>query len=320
MRFRRQKDYGDQTTQIFTMLARDSARVVLDTRRRLIVFSDREKRLLMPERESRGCEILNSVLSGNAYEYEKDLAEALDISPQELSMFSSETSPRKLPRNIAIALLALSADVPSLSDIDHILMELCHPGLFSSTYDRAENRRNALIRIFFRYAAKHPEIAGRERLILLNTLMSKYATRMGLRQKTALITETFDVLDALPEELCEDCDRELPSIGAGTFRPRRLKYRQRFMEKKGITKVQDAIRLLARLSATSEPTVRSFFSRESHTSKCSRDNIIFLALALECDLEEANAMLVEANHALLYPNEASGDVEYAQKLLQVNNN
>ena len=71
-------------------------------------------------------------------------------------MFKAHASNFRVPgRDVVLKVILGTCPIPDEQAVEHILMELHHPGLFTSTYSLPENRRNEALRCIFAWLREH---------------------------------------------------------------------------------------------------------------------------------------------------------------------
>lgn len=236
---------------------------------------------------------------------QRDLADMLGISEQELSMYMSPQTDRMPPRKTIIERLLLLEDVPTPQEVDHTLMQLRRPGLFTDTYDTHVNRGNYLLWQVFWFADAHPEIrtnwAGCAAWLMEQCGFDAEAV-MG-----APVPADFSVPAAFSREL-DGWKAGAEKIGYQDYAPFRRACVNRYLERAHLPEDTSMTKLFAHLTqmdlplAFTKATLTKFpRSVTSAGSRLSSGSLESIGLALGCDLVQLNRLLRESNYPLVYP-------------------
>lgn len=233
-----------------------------------------------------------------------ELAELyLDISPNYFSMIRKPEHKRKRderhkPSQDLIVAAALVNRRPfKLEDVNHVLMEIELPGLFTDTYIYDKNLRNSVLAKILNYAQNHD--CPRERWILFTWEALDY---LGLRNLSNIPVDTSQLtmkeetlLDGWLAEAKKECVRT-------DYMEQRRKHLDDYAKAHNITRSK-AIAKLAELTYIDISTIRDVFASEfaGKDTHGDRTTIIQVAAHMGCTLEEINTLLRQANYPLLYP-------------------
>lgn len=244
--------------------------------------------------------------------------EYYNISPQYLSMLISPDYGNKVTQNLIISAVLLPRKPVTVDDVNHILMELCLPGLFDKTGDKAANRRNRVLCKLLEYAQTNP--CPRKNWLLFAHEVLAYLRMDALytvSKKHRAVSP--DCLSEEEETLAEgwrgDSGNTEQEPNYMTFRNECFK---RYREENDL-RVNAAYSALYHKIHIDEDTIKTLVSSSSVGDKThgSRPTLIQLAIHMGCDLNEANRMLMEANYALLYPlREDEDELKHIHALLK----
>lgn len=245
------------------------------------------------------------------------------------------------PRDILIAGALMMNPPLNARELDHALMEVGHPGLFTNTYDQDENIRNHVLKRFFDYVA---QVNVRQHLVVWPEIADRVLTALGLTPLNRQNADVSDIpgisgsaelrahlVDALwarirpqiaswldeAEEIC------IPT----NYMVRRNKHlHDRLTALKRTADDKHFFTKLAQAVCLNPDSARALFDDknpifEKHSNHGDRDALIRGAIFLRCTLRETNILLAEANHALLYvfredPNELNHIAELLQNEIE----
>ena len=237
----------------------------------------------------------------------------MNISPNNFAMIRG-TDSRHKPNLDLIVIAALVNKQPfRVQDINHVLMEIELPGLFTDTYDNDVNLRNYILSCILNYAQDHE--CPRERWINFTWEALDY---LGLEplQNVQCTSENLTVAE---EEMLrgwmEEAERNCVRVD---YRILRKKFVHRYAEENGLTPSK-VIGRIAQITYYNESTVRDVVAPLSvkKLANKARTSLIQCAIAMGCTLEETNTMLRQSNLALLYPFREDGqEIIWVTKLLK----
>lgn len=227
-----------------------------------------------------------------------DLAsQYLHISPSQFSMIRNPKKAHK-PNLDLIVTAALVNDEPfRVEDVNHVLMEIELPGLFTDTYDYEVNLRNFIFTRILEYAQDHR--CPRERWINFAWEALDYLGMQALQDVPVdscdLSVKEEELLTRWLEEAKRKCVRT-------DYMVLRRKYLDRFAKEKKMSR-SAAISVLSETAAIHISTVRDVFASEfaGEGTHGSRETLIQGAVYMGCTLDEVNTLLRQANYPLLYP-------------------
>lgn len=268
--------------------------------KRRVYFSENEDgrtlHLEIPSSASRSNWIFLSALEDGLKK--GDLAtKYLNISPQHFAMIRNPQNPNK-PNVDLIVIAALVNHRPfSLEDVNHVLMEIELPGLFTDTYVEKTNRRNYILARLLNYAQDHE--CPRERWIHFAREALSYLGMeplQGLPGSTSQLSmQEEEMLQMWLDEADQKCKKT-------NYLHQRKEFLERYAKKTGVDMAR-AVSTLSKASGIYLQTVKDVFNSELPVdgTRGSRETLIYGAIHMGCTLDEANTMLREANYALLYP-------------------
>lgn len=295
--------YGNDTKVTMARLTSESVRIIQDRNSYVIISGiDGSWQITNPTGRDRAEELLTT--GREAGESGKDYAKRLGISPQELSMFKAHASNFRVPGRDVVLKAILGRDpVPDEKAVEHILMELHHPGLFTSTYDLEVNRRNEVLRAVFSRLRDTPV---EDRILFAScTLSALGLPDLGLKNTSP---ETVAEWARDPEIalFLEECRQRMTLVSYSDFSNRRADFRQNYIKARGLGDkslpfIYDQL-FYEGDQTCSVNVIQDFFGRMTRPrSRSARDTIIEMGIKMGCSLGQINLMLVEANYALLYP-------------------
>ena len=196
------------------------------------------------------------------------------------------------PRDYLINAALMQKTPPTVREMNHLLMEAQHPGLFTDTYLVDENRRNYMLICLFDHIESNSAPQDEIHWPQLAWDMMAYLRLESLPgdggDPNRLTNEERALIDGW-------WDQALRNTKPANYLARRNKYRERHT---------GTLKELAANCGISYQSCHDLFKREpkGHHSSCGTQNsIIGLGIGLKCTLEETNAMLREANLPLVYP-------------------
>lgn len=301
-------EYGANTYRYFEALRKDNAT--------LEQIGDKQYVLIVDGEDSANpVETIKQILPGHEHikmillycreddETLRQYAERIALHAPELAMFTARDPKRHVTRNAVINTLLSRRQIPNASEVGHILMELQLPGLFTKTYDKTVNLRNYLMACFFQYASSESAKGmGRQWMHLLQSALDFYGCEKTVRKRFLPEAVTRSDVDTALFESWRDGFQAI-QLSDISYTPFRVKMRDQYAVFHGNVRPEAFYRLVCdQYPYYTREYVASFFSAMDDThNKCSRDFIINLGLFMECSLAEINRMLMETNHAFVYP-------------------
>lgn len=287
--------YGDKTWQIFSALTHRNLQIAVENGQMVLKVSEQDFQMQM----QRYGQILDRLLeeARQPHEKKKELAQRLQVDKTILSAALSEKNPRKLKRDIILSVLFLIRPLPTVDQVNHKLMELMQPGLFTETAFIRENRRNWVLFRILEYGQDHGCPAE-------NWL--EYANAVLQFHEMAPLVPG-ECRFELPEDQIRMLEQWKPSIAAldicdfSIMRNEALKeyrYRNGLDRHKG---KQETFQRLSEQTQVSVASIESMFGRMSNkNSNVHPDTLIPVLAAMGCTLNQVNEMLMQANRALVY--------------------
>ena len=224
------------------------------------------------------------------------------------------------PRDILITGALMMNPPLNARELDHALMEVGLPGLFTNTYDQSENIRNYVLTCFFEHVAK---VNVRQHLVVWPEVADRVLKELDLEplnRQNAGVLEIPDI-DSSAEvqaNLVNHLWKEIRPLVNGwldaaeavckpvNYMKRRNEYLKNRLEalhlrdddKRFFDKLTKAVCLNA-------DSAKALFHDKypisgTHSNHGDRDSLIRGAIFLRCTLDETNLLLSEANHAHLY--------------------
>lgn len=221
------------------------------------------------------------------------------------------------PRDVLITGALMMHPPLSAAELDHALMEVGHPGLFTNTYDQDTNLRNFVLKRFLGFVAEAkvpknlivwPELADRmlielemEPLNRQNTDYSDGSAPTGDHREQ--IEQLWTQLRPLIFGWLAEAEKACVPVNYMVLRNRHLNERLKRLNPKVGTSAffQD----LASAAGLNAPGAKALFANafpvgDKHSNHGNRDALVLGAAFLGCTLDETNRILQEANHPLLY--------------------
>lgn len=302
--------YHDETLKIIEQLTNENLNIAEKDGAVILSVSDEDFRKILPMGYSLVEEvILHPQLSAETL---KELAERYGVDSSLISAVTRKEPKRPVPRYLALRAFLMSNPLPTVEEADRLLMKLSLPGLYISTFRKDVNRQNWLLRQILELGQDTP-CPLENWLIYADTVMDAF----GFPPVSAHKPEIF-----CPQELKEQIEQwrtEINGVSFQNFRILRHNLLQRYMDARGLNYTTDkayAYEELSRQAAISEDRIRSLFGlMTNRNSVGGRVTLILLAIAMGCTLTETNAILLQANRALLYPNCSRLDeIEWVRQL------
>ena len=227
-----------------------------------------------------------------------DLAsQYLHISPSHFSMIRNPKKAHKPNLDLIVTAALVNHHPFCVEVVNHVLMEIELPGLFTDTYDYNVNLRNFILARILEYAQDHP--CPRARWIDFAWEALDYLGMQPLQDVPVGNCELSVKEEELLTKWLEEAKRKCVKTD---YMVLRREYLDRFAEENHKSKTE-AISLLAEIAAIHISTVRDVFASEyaGKGTRGSRDTLIQGAVYMGCTLDEINTLLRQANHSLLYP-------------------
>ena len=215
-------------------------------------------------------------------------------SPNQLNNIMNGKAPA--PRDFILIGLLMMEEVYNSDDVNHALMESGHPGLFYNTYSKVDNFRNYILSRLFDHIAQITKETPQKEVVwphIVNSVLDYLGchTLAGHVVEENLLTVSLrELADTWMEEAETACK-------VVNYMVRRNQY---------VCRSGKSIQQLSELShigynACHDMLSGSFPVGGQHSNHGLRDNLIWLGAALDCTLEEVNALLEEAYYAMVYP-------------------
>lgn len=266
-------------------------------------------KILPMEHELVGDVILRPMLSDETL---KDLAKRFGVDKSLISHVTRKDPKRPVPRPLALRSIFMTNSLPTVAEVDHLLMQLSLPGLYISTHKIEVNRRNWLLWQILELSQKFP-CPGDNWLPYADVVTAAFYYEPVSKEGANIPCPDF-----LKTKI-EQWRSEIQAVTLQDFRPLRHSFLARYMAGKGLNYETDKFRayqLLSDAAPLSTDRIRSLFGVATNANSVGAWNaLIELAIALGCTLTETNAMLVQADRALLYPNRSKlEELDWARKL------
>ena len=287
--------YGDETWGVFSALTHRNLQIAEENGRLCLKISEEDFEFQM----RRYNQILQNLLEDirRPCEKKKELAKRLHVSQSLLSAATSEKNERKLKRDVILsALLSLSV-LPTVDQVNHKLMELAEPGLFTQTAYTEENRRNWVLH----HILEH----GQDYACPMESWLLYANTALELLDLPPLICQdTGGVFPEADRAMLEDWREQIAQIGFVDFSVMRrqllldYRIRNRLDDYGGRKKTFDK---LSRESGVDVSMVESVFgTMTNRNSDVNPETLIPVMAVMGCSLYQVNEMLLQANRELVY--------------------
>lgn len=293
---------NDTTNQIFENAGRGSLELMGSTADMVVVIRNEKGNIIHTAPRSSSYRKTSEFyveLLEDTYQYK--LAKRLGVSKAYMSNVITGKDPSPASRDRLLSALLCMKQIPGLEETNDILWHQNRPGLFTETYIPAVNRRNLICSRLIEYAHDNP--TAQENWVVFAGNVLSYAGMETLDRKM------------YPGELGKDLPmveqwiEEANALPICSFHSLRKFFFDRYCRRLGlspsewgsITKGRQQI-LDAMPTCLSNSTLNDFFAETTNkNSKCSRETIIEIAIAMGCNREEADKMLMQADERLLYP-------------------
>lgn len=220
-----------------------------------------------------------------------------NIRPSQIAMIAGPDMRYKVNQDLMICAAMMVNPPLCVDEVNHVLMEVCQPGLFTMTYDPQINLRNFVLTRLLEYAQDHP--CPRDWWLSLARDILACLNLPPLHKLSGSARQLSSEEAALARSWYEEARRTIPPVNFMTLRKRAFDaYRTNTRQTQ-----PDAINTLKDKVFMSADSIIKLLTSQSSTrrSRGSRDSLIRLAIHLGCSFEEANLMLLQAGFALLYP-------------------
>lgn len=223
--------------------------------------------------------------------------EFLNISANRFSMIRNPNNANKPNVDLVIIAALVSLKPFSLEEVNHVLMEIELPGLFFNTYDDDLNKRNYVLAEILKYAQGRE--CPRERWIFFAREILEYLEMPPLQDLPAGKYNLSTEEEALAMRWMAEAERNCVKTN---YMILRNDFIDRF-EKENNLSDSKVVSYLAQICYSNNSTIRDVFTSDfaGPGTHGSRETIIQGAVHMGCSLDETNALLREANYALLYP-------------------
>lgn len=288
--------YGDDTWAIFEVLTRQNLKVAEENGKAYLQIPEEDFNLQMRKYSQIAEEFLNEVRK--PYEKKRELAQRLHVNQSVLSAVTSDKSNRRLTRNVVLSSLFSLSPVPTVDQVNHKLMELMVPGLYTETFLVKENQRNWILHEILKYAGERRECPMESWLDYANAVLKKLRMELLICEKNGC---------TLPEaELArvKEWRSQLDSIGFVDFTLLRRKRLQDYRKEHGLDRHggrKKAFEKLEQESGIAFSSVETVFGTLSNrNSDVPPETLIPVMAVMGCTLTEVNEMLLQSNHELIY--------------------
>ncbi len=304
--------YGDRTWQIFSALTHRNLQIAEENGQLILRISEQDFDLQM----QKYGQILDRLLeeARRPHEKKKELAQRLQVDKTILSAALSDKTPRKLKRDIILSVLFLIRPLPTVDQVNHKLMELMQPGLFTETAFIAENQRNWVLYHIFEYGQDH-NCPAESWLEYANAALHYFEMQPLIPGECRLI------LSPEQTQMLDQWSSAIESVGTCDFSVMRNDALKEYRYRHGLdthSGKQEAVRRLAEQTQISQASVESIFGRMTNkNSNVHPDTLIPVLAAMGCTLRQVNKMLMQANRALVYYSSRSEyDLRWIRVLMQ----
>lgn len=288
--------YGDDTWKIFKALTKQNLKIAEENGKTYLKIPEEDFACQMRKYNQIAEELLNAVRK--PCEKNRELAQRLHVNQSILSAATSEKGKRKLTRDVVLSALFSLPSVPTVDQVNHKLMELRVPGLYTETAFERENQRNWILYQILEYA-------GDGKVCPMGS-WKEYANAVlkALELETLICGEENCELPEKEKARVEEWRSRIDSIGSVDFTLVRRMHLQNYRIKNGLDRHGGKIMAFERLeSETGIPltTVESVFGTLSNrNSNVNPDTLIPVMTVIGCTLNEVNEMLLQANRELVY--------------------
>ena len=322
--------YGTGTVRYLDLLAREGLADMQDEIHLLVIreeMTDLEAH--RPTDEERAKTIL--LRPSSKIPTRRGLATQYGIHATEVTMILNLNRP--LRADVLLAAVLLLDQVPSVYEVNHMLMEVGSPCLFYDTAYPDVNRRNYLLTKILEYAAQVGPYPGEGYwLDFAEAVLTRFrgiyenskphwgedqAEMERLRRLTPKDRPTVTFTDA-QEEMLRRWQRELDlAVTHCDYSETRAEYLTAYMAQQGLTRAQAITNLAQEIYVTRETCSALFARMTAANSKGSRETLLALSVAMGCNLDQANTLLMQVNEPLLYPfQQLNDDTYWLRQLLE----
>ena len=320
--------YGTETVRYLDLLAKEGLADMKDDVQLLVIREEMtDLEASHPTDGDRAKAIL--LRPSNRISTRRGLATQYGIHATEVTMILNLSRP--LRSDVLLAAVLLLDQVPSVYEVNHMLMEVGSPCLFCETAYPDVNRRNYLLTKILEYAAKTGPYPGEGYwLDFAEAVLTRFrgyyqdadAHRWGedqaemerLRRLTPKEQPRVIFTDA-QEEMLGRWRHEIDRVSHCDYSLTRAELLTAYMAQTGLPRGQAITALANEIFVTRETCSALFAKMGATNSKGSRETILALAVALGCDADQANTLLMQINEPLLYPfQQREDDVYWLKKL------
>lgn len=316
--------YGTGTVRYLDLLAREGLADMQDEVHLLVIreeMTDLESH--HPTDEERAKTIL--LRPSNKITTRRGLATQYGIHATEVTMILNLSRP--LRADVLLAAVLTLDQVPSVYEVNHMLMEVGSPCLFQETAYPDVNRRNYLLTKLLEYAAQVGTYPGegywldfaeavltRFRSYYENPTQPRWGEDQAEMERLRRLTPKDSpkvVFTEAQEEMLRRWHRELDRFDTYCdYSETRAEYLTSYMAQMGMTRAQAITNLAQEIYVTRETCSALFARMTAANSKGSRETLLALSVAMGCDLDQTNTLLMQVNEPLLYPFQQLNDDTY----------
>ena len=288
--------YGDDTWEIFEALTRRNLMIAEENGKTYLKIPEEDFERQMRKYSQIAEELLNEIRK--PYEKNRELAQRLHVDQSTLSAATSDKGKRKLTRDVVLSSLLSLPDVPTVDQVNHKLMELMVPGLYTETTFVEENRRNWVLYQILEHAKECRECPVGSWRDYANAVLKE------LKLDPLICSEEGCGLPQKDMALVEQWRGQIDSIGSVDFTLERRKRLNDYRIKNGLDRHggrRKAFEKLEKESGIPATTVESVFGTLSNRNSNVHPNVLIPVMAaMGCTLNEVNEMLLQANRELIY--------------------
>lgn len=266
-------------------------------------------------------------------EKRKDLAARLHIDAATLSRAISGTNPRPLTRNHILIIILNMDPIPTCEEVEHILMEMGHPGLSEEPIDEKVYQRNYLLRSILDYARENKVPLGvsdwaecanliLERLKGMKDYDLEMLYKFPMDHSAVLPGNMYTTLKEWLRKLTE-LEKEMPKDERTRASEQIIneQYTQ-YLERNNLNYyggMQKANEFLAKESNVSEDQVKALRVNDKKNGHVvGREARISIASVMGATFTGVNKMLRMSNQRPLYPNQ--GDCKEVERIMKLMKN
>ncbi len=291
---------------------------IADVKEARVIFSRDDNSILgveLPSNRDHANDIFLKPLTDNLKRGE--LASIYNVSPSQFSMIISRTSVHRVSRDLILCAALMTRTPISVEAVDHTLMELGLPGLFTGTYNERENKRNFILCRILEYGQTHT--CADSWLTFARGILNYLDMDIpGGNYRNISIPSLSPEEIELAEQWQTEAEESAEKLTEIDYMPLRNHYFNLYVQKTGLTRA-GALRHLSEITFLSEDAIKKYLTAKVATSQThgSRESLIRLAAELGCTLDEANILLRQSNMAIIYPlQENAYEMELTQRLLR----